>query len=62
LRDELEEETKNLMVNQWRVLGRVFSTQSCTFSTIESKEINGGKGGGRREERVAFMVWRSNPW
>jgi hypothetical protein len=63
LTDELEEETKHLMGNQWRVLRRVFSIQSCTFFTIESKEIHGGKGGGRREEREAFTVWRrSKPW
>jgi hypothetical protein len=62
LRDELEEETKHLMGNQWRVLRRVFSIQSCTFFTIKSKEIHGGKGGGR-EEREAFTVWRrSKPW
>jgi hypothetical protein len=44
LRDELEEETKHLMGNQWMVLRRVFSIQSCTFFMIESKEIHGGKG------------------
>jgi hypothetical protein len=56
LRNELEEETKNLKGNQWRVLRRVISIQSCTFFMVESMGIHGGVRGGRREEKRGFTV------
>jgi hypothetical protein len=60
LRDELEEETKNLMGDQWRVLRRVISIQSCTSFMVESKGIHGGVRGGRKEKRKAFTVWEGD--
>jgi hypothetical protein len=54
----LEGEPKNLKGNQWRVLRRVISIQSCTFSMAESMGIHGGWRGGKREERVTSRFGR----
>jgi hypothetical protein len=54
LRDELHEEMKNLMGDQWRVLRRVISIQFCTSFMVESMGIHGEVKGGRREEKRGF--------
>jgi hypothetical protein len=58
LRDELEEETKNLMGNQWSDLGTVFSIQSCTSFTVESMRINGEEERWKKGGEGGLTIWR----
>jgi hypothetical protein len=58
LRDELEGEPKNLKGNQWRVLGRVISSQYYTFFMVELMGIHGGKERWKEGGERVSTVWR----